>query len=312
MSKLADLPDLVVLARVIDRSSFARAAIDLGVPASTLSRKVAALERRLGVRALERTTRHLRPTEVGLLLAERGRRIRDELEGAERAVADHQRAPRGVLKLSVPTPIADDFLGPVVGEYLRRYPEMRVEISAEDRIVDLVTEDLDAAMRIAPLRDSAMGAARIAVVAPVLAAASEYLATAPPLRHPRDLVQHSIIHFGKKRKMTWQFTKGSATETVELIPRVVANSAPLVADIAATGAGLALIPKFVAIDHGLAIIEPAGFRPTSVDLSIVTPSARPTAPKVRAFIDLMRELVSARPDMFEAVVPRVRARGSAS
>jgi len=201
---MAELVDLVVLARVVERGSFARAAADLGVPPSTLSRRVAALERRLGVRVLERTTRHLRPTEIGELLAERGQRVRRELEDAERAVADHQRAPRGLLR----------------------------------------------------------------------------------------------------RRQTWAFVgRGGATEDVELAPRANANSAPLVAQLAADGVGLALLPRSVAARAGLVVLEPGGFRPQAFDLSVVTPSARTSATKVRAFVDLMRDFVQARPDIFDAVVP---------
>lgn len=300
---MTELVDLVVLARVVERGSFARAAADLAVPPSTLSRRVAALERRLGVRLLERTTRHVRATEIGEQLAERGQRVRRELEDAERAVADHQRAPRGLLRLSVPTPIADDFLGPALCEYLRRYPDMRVEIVAEDRIVDLVTEGFDAALRIARLADSSLGTARLGVVAPVLAAAPRYLERAPPLRRPRDLAAHAIVAFGKRRRQTWSFVgRGGATEEIELSPRAIASSAPLVAQLAADGAGVAMIPKFVAVRAGLTVLEPGGFRPQPFDLSIVTPSARMSATKVRAFVELMRDFVAARSDMFEAVV----------
>lgn len=300
---MPELVDLVVLARVVERGSFAKAAADLGLPPSTLSRRVAALERRLGVRLLERTTRQLRPTDIGEQLAERGGRVRRELEDAERAVADHQRAPKGLLRLSVPTPVADDFVGPALAEYLRRYPDMRVEVVAEDRIVDLLTEGFDAAIRIARLADSSLGTARLAVVSPVLAAAQRYLDRAPPLRHPRDLTAHATLAFGKRRRQTWTFVgRGGATEDVDLAPRAIATSAPLVAQLAADGAGIALIPRFVAARAGLAVLEPGGFRPQAFDLSIVTPSARMSATKVRAFIDLMRDFVAARSDIFDTVV----------
>ena len=304
---MSELVDLVVLARVIERGSFVRAATDLGVPPSTLSRRVAALERRLGIRVLERTTRSLRPTEVGALLAERGARVRKELEDAERAVADHQRTPRGLLRISVPTPIADSFLGPPLAEYLRRYPEMRVEVISEDRIVDVLGEGFDAAIRIAKLADSSLGTVRLAVVAPVLAASQAYLDRAPPLRKPADLAAHAIVAFAKRRKLTWTFVgRGGATEDVELVARAVASSAPLVADMAAAGGGIANVPRFVAGRANLVIVEPGGYRPIPFDLSIVMPSARLAAPKLRAFVDLMRDFVSGRPDMFDAVIPRAR------
>jgi DNA-binding transcriptional LysR family regulator len=302
MPKLADLPDVVVLARVIESGSFARAAAGLGVPPSTLSRRVAALEARLGVRTIERTTRQLRPTEIGLVLAERGKRIRDELADLESVVADHQKAPRGLLRLTAPTPIVDDFLGPALASYLERYPEMRVEVLGENRMVDLLAENIDVAVRLGKPRDSSLGTTRIALVGPVLAASQRYLDRAPPLRHPRDLADHAVIVFGRATKSTWRFVKGDQTCAVEIAPRAGGNSAPFCAQLAAAGSGITSIPRTVATAAGLAILEPGGWRTPRGDFCIVTPSARPTAPKVRAFIDVMRAVVARRPDMFDEVV----------
>lgn len=302
------LADLLVLAQVLERGSFARAAVDYGVPPSTLSRRIAALERRLGLRLIERTTRQLRATEIGAVLAERGGRLRRELEDAERAIADHQLAPRGLLRLSMPTPVADDFIGPALADYLRRYPEMRVEVVAENGYVDLVAEGFDAALRIGKLGDSSMGVVRLGTVRPALCASRRYLDGAPPLRTPRDLREHATIGFGKRRKQTWSFVgKTGTTQDVELTPRAVASNAPLVAQLAAEGIGLASIPRGIALGAGLVIVEPGGFRPHAIDLGIVTPSARPAAPKVRAFIDLMRAYVATNTDLFDAPA-RISAR----
>lgn len=304
---MKELVDLVVLARVVERRSFAGAALDLGVPSSTLSRRIAALERRLGVRTLERTTRSLRPTEIGELLAERGRRIRAELDAADRMVADHQNAPRGVLRMSVPTPTATDLLGPALVEYLRRYPDMRLEITAEDRIVDLVTEGYDAAIRLAPLPDSSLGTIRLGTIRPVLAAGKTYLADARPVRHPNDLVDHAIVGFGTKRRQSWKFVRAGSEVSIEVAPRAVSNNASLVAQLCAGGAGYAVIPRFTAIEAGLEVVEPGGWAPQASDFSIVTPSARTLPPKLRALVDLLHDFVASRPDVFDTVVPRKRA-----
>lgn len=304
---MKDLVDIVVLARVVERGSFAAAAPDFGVPASTLSRRIAALERRVGVRVLERTTRSLRPTEVGELLAERGRRVRSELAAAEQLVSDHQRTPRGVLRISVPTPTASDLLGPPIAEYVRRYPEMKLEIVAEDRIVDLIEEGFDASIRLARLPDSSLGTIRLGTIRPVLATGQAYLDRAPALRHPRDLEAHAIVGFGAKRKQTWKFVRGTNDTTVDVTPRVVSTSAPLVAQLCSAGAGLALLPRFTALAAGLVIVELGGWQPESHDFSIVTPSARTVPPKLRAFVDLLHAFVISRPDVFETSVPRKSA-----
>jgi DNA-binding transcriptional LysR family regulator len=299
--------DLVVLSHVVERGSFARAAAELGVPSSTLSRTVAALARRLGVRVLERTTRSLRPTELGLLLAERGERVRRELDDADRAVADHQRAPRGVLRLTVPTPVATDFIGELIGDYLQRYPDMRVDVIAEDRIVDLVGERFDAAIRVTHAATawsagtSTLGATRIATVTPVLAGTRAYLDTAPPLRHPRDLANHALVAFGRSRRMTWCFQRGDEDVRVELTARTIANSAPLVGQLVAAGAGLSVIPKMTALGANLEILEPGNFRLLPHDVHVVTPSAGKPPPKVRAFIDLLRAFCARHPQCFDVV-----------
>jgi DNA-binding transcriptional LysR family regulator len=300
-----ELVDVVVLARVIDRGSFAAAAEDFGVPASTLSRRISALEKRLGVRLLERTTRSLRSTEVGDLLAERGRRVRAELDAVEQVVADHQNTPKGFLRISVPTPTASDLLGPPLSEYLRRYPEMKLELVAEDRIVNLVDEGFDATIRLARLSDSTLGAIRLGTIRPVLCAAASYVERAPPLKHPRDLEHHAIVGFGKRRQ-TWKFVRANAEVSVDVTPRAVSNSAPFVAQLCAGGAGISLLPRFTALAVGLALLEPGGFSPQPLDFTLVTPSARTLTPKLRTLVDLLHAFVAERHDLFETAVPRKR------
>ena len=304
MADRLDEPDLVVLARVIDRGSFARAAGDLGVPPSTLSRRIAALERRLGVRALERTTRQLRPTEVGELLAARGRRVRAELEDAERVVADHRRTPRGVLRLCVPTPTSE-FLGPALAEMLARYPELRLEVVTSDSPLDIIADGFDAAIHVGTVAAGrTLGVVRLGRIAPVLAASAHYLERAPPLRHPRDLADpaHVIVGYGRSRRARWRFVHGK-TGAITLVepaaPRALVSAKVLIAHILAAGHGLSLIPRMSALAHPeLRIVEPGGYRPATGAFSIVMPSARTSAPKVRAFIDTMRALVAARSDLF--------------
>src|SRR4051812_45336829 len=134
MSLAADPSDLLLVARVLERGSFAHAAADLGLPPSTVSRRIAGLERRVGARLFERTTRSLRPTEIGEQLARLGASIRAIALQAEHVVSDHHDAPRGTLRISVPTPVIDIFLGSALSEFIRRYPEMRVEVVTTDAL----------------------------------------------------------------------------------------------------------------------------------------------------------------------------------
>lgn len=299
---MLDEPDLVVLARVIDSGSFARAAAEMHVPASTLSRRVAALEERLGVRALERTTRHLRATEIGELLASRGRRVRAELEDAERVVADHRATPRGLLRVAVPTP-GTDFLGAAFADMLARYPELRIEIASSDNPVDYLAEGFDAALHVGRVRAaSSYGIQRIGYIAPVLAASPQYLERAPAIRHPRDLADPAHTTITRSRRATWSFVHGKTGNVLNITPappRALVNAKSLAAELVIAGVGIALIPRTAAHAHpDLRILEPGGYRPEGGHFALVTPSARTSAPKVRAFADALRAFVRTRPDLF--------------
>ena len=299
---MLDEPDLVLLARVIDRGSFARAAAELNVPPSTLSRRVAALEARLGVRALERTTRHLRATEIGELLAARGRRVRVELEDAERVVADHRSTPRGVLRLAIPTP--SDFLGPVFGDMLARYPELRVELAVSDGPLELLASGFDAALHGGAVpAASTYGVMRFGHIGPVLAASPRYLDRAPAIRHPRDLADPAHTIIAGSRRPKWHFVHaktGKALTIAPAAPRVVVSAKSMRTELVGAGIGLALVPRAAALAHaGLRILEPGGYRAGGGPFVLVTPSARTSSPKVRAFADALRAFVARRPDLFQ-------------
>ncbi len=290
-------PDLVLLARVIDRGSFARAAADLDVPPSTLSRRIAALEHRLGVRALERTTRHLRATEIGAMLAERGRRVRAELDEAEREVADHRQTPRGVLRLAMSS-AAGDLVAPAIAEMLARHPDLRIEIVTAEE--PLAVADFDAALCIdVGTSVRTRGVVKLGYVTPVLAASRRYLDRAPRLRHPRDLENPAHAIVGLQRRSSWRFTNASgATVTVRrAAPRTLVNAKVMVAQLVAAGAGLGLIPRSQVGPH-LTVIEPGGYRPVGGPVCLVTPSAGTSPPKVRAFVDALRAVIATRADLF--------------
>ncbi|MFT3700010.1 MAG: LysR family transcriptional regulator [Kofleriaceae bacterium] len=295
-------PDLVVLSRVIDRGSFARAALELGVPASTLSRRVAALEERLGIRAIERTTRSLRATEVGELLAARGRRVRAELEDAERVVADHRETPRGTLRLAIPTP-AQEFVAPILATILARYPELKVEIGVSDQPLELLANGFDAALYGGAIRGSSTyGVTKLGNIGPVLAASQDYLDRSPAIRHPRDLADPAHVIIARSRRSTWEFVHGKSKAPLSIQPapaRVVVGAKMFSAELVSAGIGLAFIARSALAERPhLRELEPAGYRPAGGPFSLVTPSARTAAPKVRAFADATRAFIATRPDLF--------------
>ncbi|MDC0720361.1 LysR family transcriptional regulator [Nannocystis bainbridge] len=309
MSLAADPSDLLLVARVLERGSFARAATDLGLPPSTVSRRVARLERQIGARLFERTTRSLRPTEIGEQLARLGATIRSIALQAEHVVSDHLDAPRGTLRISVPTPVIDTFLGIALSEFVRRYPDMRVEVVATDALVDLVAEGYDATIRIGSSSATSLGISPLASIVPVLAASRAYLERAPRLERLGDLASHSLVGHAVKKRTTWTFvSRAGHQERLEVAPRIVTNSSPLTTQCVISGAGISILPRSVAAREGLVVLEPGGYRPPPVSLSIMAPSARAKTPKTRAFITLMKEFVSTHADLFDVIGTRRAAR----
>ncbi|RYG79311.1 LysR family transcriptional regulator, partial [bacterium] len=297
--------DLLLVARVLERGSFAHAAEDLGLRPSTVSRRIAALERQVGARLFERTTRSLKPTEIGEQLARLGAAIRAIALQAEHVLADHHHAPRGTLRISVPTPVVDTFLGLALAEFVRRYAEMRVEVVVTDGLVDLVAEGYDATIRIGALSPPSLGISPLASIVPVLAASRAYLDRAPRLDRLADLADHSLVGHGGKKRMTWTLmSRSGELERVEVTPRIVTSSAPLTTQCVAAGAGISILPRSVAARERLVVLEPEGYRPPPVSLAVMTPSARAKAPKIRAFVALMREFVATHPELFDVVDAR--------
>jgi DNA-binding transcriptional LysR family regulator len=313
MHVAADPSDLLLVARVLERGSFAHAAADLGMPPSTVSRRIAALERQVGARLFERTTRSLRPTEIGQQLGRLGAAVRAIALQADHVVADHHDAPRGTLRISVPTAVIDTFVGLALAEFVRRYAEMRVEVVATDALVDLVADGFDATIRLGTRSPPSLGISPLASIVPVLTASRAYLERAPRLERLSDLANHSLVGHAGKKRATWTLVSRSGEQQrIEVTPRVLTNSAPLTTQCVVAGAGVSILPRSVAVKDQLIILEPEGYRPPPVSLAIMAPSARAKAPKTRAFIALMREFVATHPELFDVIEARRAARPPAA
>src|SRR5260221_3157929 len=189
-----DLNEILVFARVVQAGSFTTAAAQLGMPKSTVSRKVSELEERLKSRLLQRTTRKLSLTDVGRTYYDYCARIVAEVEDAERAVSTLQDTPRGQLRVTAPTNAA--FLAPIVSDYLKRYPEVQLELFCTGRTVDLVEERFDLGIRAGGLADSTLIARSLGRVGWFLVATPAYLKKRGRPRSPEDLRKHDYLFFG--------------------------------------------------------------------------------------------------------------------
>src|SRR3954470_12771798 len=197
-----DLLDVLAFVRVVESGAFSRAAERMGMAKSILSRRVARLEEQLGARLLTRTARGAQPTDVGQAYFERAANVLAELEAAEEVVAAAATRIAGPIRLSAPLSFGVMHLAPVLADFAAEHPEVELDISFDDRNVDLVAGGYDLAVRIGALKDSALIARRIAPVRAVALASPAYLAAHGHPERPRDLADHDLLYYGNE---TWRF-----------------------------------------------------------------------------------------------------------
>lgn len=299
---VVDLNQMLTFARVVSRGSFSQAARELRVPASTLSRQVASLERRVGMRLLERTTRQLRLTEAGALYYERCARIARDVEEADATMRALSLTPQGTLRLSAPPVLGEVFLGPPVAEYVKLYRDVKVEMSLTSRQVDLVQEGFDLTLRIAArFHDSSLIARRLGFSTPLLCASPEYARAHGLPGSLAELEKHPLISLGFSRGgAVWRFLDARGEEVeVGISPKVLVNNAVVAMDACQAGAGLALLPSFLATarlaDGSLVRVLPE-IRTRPLEVLLLLPGSRQLPPKVRAFLEVVdRHLARQKP-----------------
>lgn len=286
-----DLNELLVFARVVQAGSFTAAARGLRMPKSTVSRRVADLEARVGAQLLLRTSRTLRLTEVGQAYYEHCARIVEEAEQAELAVTRMQAAPHGLLRVT--TPLTFGCLGPLVTGFLARYPEVQLELTCTDRAVDLLEEGFDVAVRAGRLSDSSLIARRLGDIDRVVVAAPSYLEARGTPRSPRELEKHDCVLFGGHLEgTTWALSSGSRSVEVPVRARLVVNEPDMLRAVTLAGAGIALLPDLNYTEDltagRLRRILP-DWSSSGSPVHALYPSTRHRSPKVMAFVDFLRE-----------------------
>jgi DNA-binding transcriptional LysR family regulator len=282
-----DLNELLVFARVVQAGSFTAAASQLAMPKSSVSRKVAELEERLGARLLQRTTRKLSLTDAGRTYYEYCARIVGEIEDAERAVSRLQETPRGLLRVTAPVNFA--FFGPIIGDYLQRHPEVRLELYCTGRVVDLIEERFDLGIRAGTLVDSTLLTRSLGRVQWFPVATAAYLKRRGRPRSPEDLKQHDCLLFGTGgERAELRLERGDASVRVVVAPRLMVTDNGVLHSVATAGLGIALLPAFQCVEdlraRRLERVLPDWSAP-STPVQVVYPSTRHLSPKVKSFID---------------------------
>jgi DNA-binding transcriptional LysR family regulator len=292
------LQAMTTFVTVVETEGFASAARKLNVSPSVVSRLVTELEARLGVRLLTRTTRIVRLTDAGATYFEECRRLLAEIDAAEVAVTGVHAAPRGQLTVTAPLMFGKLHLMPIVLDYLARFPAVNVNCWFLDRIVNLVDEGADVAVRIGELPASSLQAIRVGEVRRVLCAAPAYLAqNGEPLR-PEDLAAHTTIQpSGVPPAPEWRFSAGQQSLAVPIQPRLITTTNDSAIAAAVAGLGIARVLSYQVAEErraGTLKVVLAGYEPAAIPVYVVHREGRHVNQKVRSFLDLAVETLRAQ------------------
>lgn len=286
---------------IVDHGSLTAAGRALSRSLPTVVRVLAALEDALGTRLLRRTTRRMSLTPEGRSYLERCRRILADVEEAERSVARGQREPRGEIRMTAPVLFGQRHVAPAVTGFLRRYAEVRVELLLLDRVIGLVEEGVDLAVRIAHLADSTMIAVPVGRVRRVVCASPALLRAEGVPAHPRELAGRPCVRFhGVAPGDTWTFREGSRDLPVRVAGSFACNQAEAAAQACAEGLGFGLFLSYqiepLVRAQRLAVVL-ADFEPPPIPVSLVYPEARLVSTRLRALLDWLKEALGARPEI---------------
>lgn len=290
---MENLSAMIVFARVVEARGFSAAARQLGVSKSTVSKHISRLEDRLGARLLNRTTRRLSPTEVGLAFYERCARIAAEVEEAEAAVTRLHASPRGTLKVNAPMSFALTHIAPALTGFLQAHPELTVEMSLSDRFVDLIEEGFDLAIRVADLPDSSLIARRLAPNRRVVCASPAYFERHGAPAAPGGLGAHNcLIYTYPTAHRTWRFLRDGVEHVERVSGNFHANNGDVLLTAALDGLGIAVLPTFIAgedLKAGRLRTVLPDYQLPETSVYAVYPHNRHLSAKVRAFVDFLSD-----------------------
>jgi DNA-binding transcriptional LysR family regulator len=282
-----DLLDVLAFVRVVETGAFSRAADHMGISKSVLSRRVARLEQQLGARLLIRTARGAQPTDVGQAYFERAANILAELEAAQEVVAQAVTQIAGPIRLSAPLSFGIEYLAPALAQFAVEHPRIELDISFEDRNVDLMAGGFDLAVRIGILSDSALIARKIAPVRKVAVASPAYLGRRGHPAHPHQLANHDVLLYANEQ---WRFRVGKNWEQVRVRPRLRADNGEMLRAAALAGLGICILPSFIAapaIEGGTLQVLLLDFPLEEAGLHAVMPPGRATTARVRALVEYL-------------------------
>ena len=288
---MSSLNGFVVFVQVAETRNFVAAGRLLGVSASAVGKSVARLEDKLGVRLFHRSTRSITLTAEGTLFLERSRRILAEIEAAEQELSQATAAPRGRLRLSLPQ--VSSLVLPVLGEFMRDYPDIELDLDFTDRLVDVIEEGFDAVVRTGEPTDSRLSARRLGAFQSMLVASPEYLARRGTPKVPADLLEHSCLHYrfpNSGKLETWPLRRADGEPELQLPTSMICNNIETRVCFALQGLGIALVPDFsireLLADGRLRRVLAKHVAWTG-SFHVLWPASKHPSPKVRALVDFL-------------------------
>jgi DNA-binding transcriptional LysR family regulator len=300
MPKLPDLEAMAIFARIVETRSITAAAADLGLSAPTVSKALTRLERRLGSRLLNRTSRRFALTDAGNALADRAAQLLADAEAAQDAILAQSATPRGLVRMAAPMSFGVSEVAPILPDFLQQNPEVSIDLHLSDALVDVIGDGFDLALRIGTLQDSSLLARRLAVVPGMLVAAPAYLQRHGTPAHPADLATHACFGYAYLRSRdTWHFAN-AAGEQVSVRPsgRLRVNNGDAMLPAAIAGLGIAALPEFIARSALAAgTLQPIlwDWHGPEANLYLVTPPNGPRPVRVQVLADfLTRRLAHTR------------------
>ena len=290
------LREMEMFVRVIEAGSFSAAARDLNMGQPAVSKTIAGLEDRLGVRLLTRSTRKLSPTEAGTVFYERALRAVGEANEAEAAAQGAGAGLEGRLRISAPVTFSRLHLVPKLGAFLDAHPKVQLDVVMDDRAVDLLAENIDVALRMGVLTDSALKARKLAQAERLVVASPAYLARRGVPRTPADLLEHDGIIYGQSSGgQEWLFRRGTSETSIYLKARLKLSAAEGVREAVLAGQGFAIASRWMfarelKFGEVASVLDEWTLPP--MDLWVIYPSGRLTSAKARAFIKWFEKVIS--------------------